>query len=441
MLAAMIQPLTLRLVRVLYSLALYLSLPMIVYHLIWRGFRYREYLRRWPERFGFFQAVPRQPVIWVHAVSVGEVKAATPLIEALFVRYPEHRIALTCFTPTASEQVQALWGTRVFHVYAPYDLPDSVDRFLGRLRPRLAIIMETEIWPNLYLGCAQRQIPLVVANARLSQKSLNGYGPVRKIMARIIDTACVIAAQSEADAERLKMLGARPDRVRAVGNLKYDMTVPEGFRAGADAMRRRWGARPVWIAASTHPDEETAVIAMHQRIRQRYRDALLLWAPRHPERFAPVVLQARNAGWQVRTRSADRTPDQASDCFVIDSLGELLAFYACADVAFVGGSLQAIGGHNVLEPAALCVPVVVGPHMFNFTEVAEMLQAAGGMRQEADPESVAEALLELLADEAGRQAMGQAGAALVSAQRGAVDRTLALIAECFPAVARPQAGG
>ncbi len=433
MLVAMNRSRSLRLVRALYSLALYLALPAILYHLIWRGFRYRDYLRRWPERFGFFEppSSADRPTIWLHAVSVGEVNAATALVEALFARYPDHRIALTCFTPTASERIQALWGDRVWHGYAPYDLPDAVARFLNRLRPSLAIIMETEIWPNLYLGCAARGIPLAIANARLSARSLHGYRPVRRIMAGILETAAVVAAQSELDAERLRSLGARGEAVAAVGNLKYDMEVPPQLFVRAVQRRARIGTRPVWIAASTHADEESAVLAIHRRVLASHGNALLLWAPRHPERFAPVIGQVRATGWRIRVRSSDGEPDAACGCFVVDSLGELLDFYACADVAFVGGSVQPVGGHNVLEPAALAVPVVVGPHMFNFAEVAELLEAAGGLRRLPDIAALTDAVLGLLDDPVARHAMGHAGAALVATQRGAVARTLDRITDCY----------
>lgn len=431
MLAAMPRPLSLRLTRVLYSLAMYLLLPVILYHLVWRGLRYRGYLRRWPERFGCIDPPHDRPVIWVHAVSVGEVNAAAPLVAALLGRYPDHLVAVTCFTPTGSERIQTLWGAQVLHCYVPYDLPDAVNRFFDRLRPRLAVIMETEIWPNLFMACERRKIPLLIANARLSERSLQGYGPVRKAMARVLACASVIATQSRDDAQRLRQLGAVSAALHAVGNLKYDLDLPPGMAEAARAWRGEWGGRPVWIAASTHPEEESAVLGMHARIRAAHPNALLLWAPRHPERFRPVQVLAREAGLRVRSRSRHEFPDRHCDCFVIDTLGELLSFYASADVAFVGGSLQAIGGHNVLEPAALSVPAVVGPHTFNFAEITRRLGEAGALCQAPDAEAIAAVLIELLADPDKRLRMGRAGAELVSAERGAVARTMALIESCY----------
>lgn len=424
-------PFVLRVVRAVYSLALYALLPVILYHLVWRGFRHRDYLRRWGERFGFIPDPPAAPVIWLHAVSVGEVNAAVPLVRALLARYPDHSLAITCFTPTGSERVRALWGDRVWHAYAPYDLPDAVQRFLGRLDPALAVIMETEIWPNLFYTCRRFGIPLVIANARLSERSLRGYAPVREMIATVLDCAHVLAAQSQADAERFRRLGAGPESVHAVGNLKYELRLPDRVADIARDWRRRFGERPVWIAASTHELEEAAVLAMHARIREEYPQALLLWAPRHPERFRHAVAAARAAGWRVSWRSRHGLPEPDCDCFVIDSLGELLGFYACADIAFVGGSLQPVGGHNLLEPAALAVPAVVGPHTFNFEEITARLAQAGAIRQEAGVAAVTETLLALLADPAARLQMGRAGAGLVAHERGAAARTVALIETCY----------
>jgi 3-deoxy-D-manno-octulosonic-acid transferase len=414
--------------RLLYTLAMYLLTPLIFYRLLARGLRMPGYYARWRERFGYFRQPDFKESLWIHAVSVGEVNAAAPLIEALRKRYTDIAFVVTTVTPTGSDRVRQLWDDKVFHVYLPYDLPAAVKRFLQRTRPRLAVVMETEIWPNLFLSCEAAGIPVVVANARLSDKSLRGYGPVRPIIRAAIRSARFVAAQSQQDADRLLTLGARPERLRVVGNLKFDLQVPPSLFEDAAGARVRWGsARPVWIAASTHEGEELAVIEAHSRLLNRFPDALLLVAPRHPERFKPMVQLCRSYGFATRTRSEDDDPDGHCQCFVIDTLGELVNFIACADVAFVAGSLEAIGGHNVLEPAALGVPVLVGPHTFNFEEVTDLLLEQGAALRVADSEELSKVLQVLLSDPAQRQRMGEAAQRTVGTERGAGDRTLEVI--------------
>jgi 3-deoxy-D-manno-octulosonic-acid transferase len=371
--------------------------------------------------------------LWVHAVSVGEVNAAAPLVDALRVAYPDSPVVVTTTTLTGAARAQALWGERVRHLYLPYDFPGAVHRFLRHVGPRLALVMETEIWPNLYLVSHARGIPLMLVNARLSQRSSRGYRLVLPLIRLAMDQVDLIAAQTEADARRLRWAGARAARIRIVGNLKYDLRLPEGLDAQARRWRAGWnGARPVWIAASTHEDEERVVLDVHAALRVRFPGLLLLWAPRHPERFAAVAEQAYQRGLHVRTRSMHELPAGDTDCFVLDSMGELLAFYAAADVAFVGGSLQAIGGHNVLEPAALGVPSVVGPHTLNFAEATTLLREEGALLQIEHAAGLEAALAMLLDDAPRRRAMGAAGRLTVERERGALARTLQLIAELLP---------
>ncbi|WP_343232002.1 lipid IV(A) 3-deoxy-D-manno-octulosonic acid transferase [Tahibacter amnicola] len=349
-------------------------------------------------------------------------------MEALMRRHPDCPFVITTITPTGSERVQHLFGDRVFHVYLPYDLPASVRRFLDRVKPKLGVIMETEIWPNLYHECARRRIPLVVANARLSQKSLRGYGPVRPLARLAIRSARHVAAQSSADAQRLLELGADPQRLSVLGNIKFDMAVPEDLPERGRALRAEWGLhRPVWIAASTHEGEEVAVLKAHAGVLRRFPDALLLIAPRHPERFRPVAQACKSFGFATRCRTEDANADASTQCFVVDTLGELLQFYATADVAFVGGSLVEIGGHNVLEPAALSVPVIVGPNTFNFAEITENLLEQGGARQLRDADALGAEIVRLLADERSRLAMGDNARQVFDRERGAVERNLAVI--------------
>ena len=413
----------------LYSLVLHLAFPVTLYHLIWRGMRQREYLQRWPERYAWLDGkLDLHDTLWVHAVSVGEVLAARPLVDGLLAAHPGRPLLVTTITPTGSERVRALWGDQVHHVYLPYDLRSMVRRFLDRARPALAVIVETEIWLNLYVECGRRGIPLVMVNARLSERSLRGYLPVQSLARVAMKAVTLVAAQSSADATRLARIGADPARIVVTGNLKYDLTLPDGVQAQAVRWRRSWGEiRPVWIAASTHPAEEDAVLEIHARLTERHPDALLLWAPRHPERFTAVAESAAALGLRTATRRAEMMPGPDTQVFVIDTLGELLRFFAAADVAFVGGSLCDIGGHNVLEPAALGIASVVGPHTFNFAEVTRRLRDAGALRQEPGAQEVGDRVLALLDDAPARERMGEAGKRQVSELSGALGRTLALV--------------
>uniref|UniRef100_UPI0028D5FF4D lipid IV(A) 3-deoxy-D-manno-octulosonic acid transferase n=1 Tax=Stenotrophomonas rhizophila TaxID=216778 RepID=UPI0028D5FF4D len=342
------------------------------------------------------------------------------------------RWVITTITPTGSERVRALWGDALDHVYLPYDVPGSVGRFLGHFKPSLALILETELWPNMLFGCRDRGIPVYILNARLSARSLRGYRLLRSLIGRALRTVTCVAAQSQDDAERFIQLGARPEQVQALGNLKFDIAAPnvQAFVAQFHALVP--GDRPVWIAASTHEGEEQATIDLHRRLREALPGLLLLWAPRHPERFPRVEALAREQGWKVATRRQQQWPQADTDVFVIDTLGELMSFYGCAQVAFVGGSLQAIGGHNLLEPAAMGTAAVTGPHLHNFAEISRRMREAGAVVIADDAQGVGDALLTLLRDPQAREDMARAGCMLVSNGRGALDRTVALIAPHLP---------
>lgn len=421
-----------RLLRGLYSLALYALLPVTIYHLVWRGFRHPAYLSRWNERYARYggerdASAVRQRTLWVHAVSMGEVAAAAALINTLLKKYPERRLVVTSITPTGSERIQALWGDRVDHVYLPYDLPGAVGRFLDRYRPAQALIMETELWPNLLFGCRDRAIPVAILNARLSERSLRGYRVLAPLVSRALRTVARVCAQTAPDGERFVTLGARPDAVVVTGNLKFDVAERDDVATFVDTFRRHTGRRMVWIAASTHPEEELPVLLAHRRLRRRWPDLLLLWAPRHPERFNPVAERLRSAGLRTATRNEDRMAGADDAAFVINTLGELPMFFGASDVAFVGGSLQDIGGHNLLEPAAAGVPTVTGPHLHNFAEIAAALREAGALQVVDSDEELGDALDVLLEDAALRSKMGEAGRALAESGRGALARTLAAV--------------
>jgi 3-deoxy-D-manno-octulosonic-acid transferase len=413
------------LMRVLYTALMYLVTPIILYRLAFRGLRNRDYFWRWRERFGFFACPEMQDAIWVHAVSVGEFNAAVPLIEALIKRFPTRPMVVTTITPTGSARVQSVLGQRVFHVYLPYDLPGSVRRFLDRTKPKLAVVMETEIWPNLYLSCSARKIPILIANARLSERSLRGYGPAKALAGHCVRAAAWIAAQSKVDAERFLRLGAEPARLELVGNIKFDMKLPPGITEAGLHLRAVWGGdRPVWVAASTHEGEEAAVLEAHALVLRHLPDAMLIFVPRHPERFKLVSTHCRSIGFRTATRSENHTPDGNTQCFVLDSMGELLNFFAAADVAFVGGSLCDIGGHNMLEPAGLGIPVIVGPHTYNFEEIADRMILDGAAVRVSNGTELGQALCRILRFSATRAQMGEAGLQVVASERGALERLL-----------------
>jgi 3-deoxy-D-manno-octulosonic-acid transferase len=415
--------------RRLYSLLLTLGVPLVLLRLLWRGRKNLAYRRRWGERFGWFAAPPLHAPIWVHAVSVGEVQAAVPLIHALLERYAEHSLVVTTTTPTGSQRARELFGSRVFHVYLPYDLPGAVGRFLRRVQPRLALVMETELWPNLFHHCAARGIPVVMANARLSERSAAAYARFSALLHPTLAGVKLIAARDESDAARFRALGTPPAQLKVMGNLKFDQPLPADLTARAQALRQQLGAsRPVWVAASTHEGEEEQVLAAFTRLREILPEALLLLVPRHPERFPKVAELVQHSGYPLVRRTEGRACDAGTAVFLGDTLGELPLFYAAADVAFVGGSLVAVGGHNMLEPAALGVPVVFGPHLFNFQEISQALLAAGGAQQVADATALATVTAALLNDKAQRTQMGEAGRRLVAENRGALDRLLDWVA-------------
>ncbi|HET8882594.1 MAG TPA: lipid IV(A) 3-deoxy-D-manno-octulosonic acid transferase [Solimonas sp.] len=419
--------------RALYTVLLYLATPFVLLRLLWRSRELAAYRRRWRERFGFVRTPPQPVAVWVHAVSVGETLAAAPLVRALVARHGAGRIWLTTTTPTGSERAVALFGDSVVHSYAPYDLPDVVARFLARVRPAKIVVMETELWPNLLRAAAARGIALSIVNARLSPRSFSGYSKVAGFARRTLADVAQVAAQSDADAARFRALGAPPERVAVMGNIKFDQPLPDAQIALGRRLRARLGARPVWVAASTHEGEDELVLAAHRALLTALPDAALLLVPRHPQRFDAVARLVEKARFSVQRRSALGALDgdgATIDAQVLlgDSMGEMFAYFAAADVAFVGGSLVAVGGHNVLEPAALGLPVLFGPQMHNFVAARDLLlDAQGGI--EVSAASLPDTLQVLLADAARRRAIGDAGRAVVEANRGALRKLLAVIGE------------
>ncbi|MGH8456219.1 MAG: lipid IV(A) 3-deoxy-D-manno-octulosonic acid transferase [Stenotrophobium sp.] len=419
--------------RLLYTFLLYMLVPFVLLRLLWRGLELRDYWHRWNERFGFVPRPPQEVAVWVHAVSVGESLAALPLIRALIERHGAGRVLVTTMTPTGSARVRAALGEQVLHTYVPYDLPDAVARYIGRMRPRQVVVMETELWPNLFRALAARRIPLTVANARLSPRSFKGYSRLRASIAGVLADCAHIAAQSEADAERFRALGADPARVGVMGNIKFDMAIPETQVAQGRALRGTGDGRretgDVWIAASTHEGEEEAALAAHAEILKSLPNTRLILVPRHPQRFDAVARLIEKSGLGYTRRSSLASPVSRFPSSVLlgDSMGEMFMYFAAADVAFVGGSLVTVGGHNVLEPAALGLPVLFGPHMHNFVAARELLLDARAALEVADGAALAGTVLGLLRDTARARDMGAAGQRAVAANRGALQRLLDLI--------------
>lgn len=421
--------------RLIYTALLYVAAPLALGWTAWRGRRDPLYRDRLGERLGYSLLPPVAPgtdLIWVHAVSVGEVQAAAALVRTLLRRYPDRRLLMTTATPTGAQRVKALFGEEVLHCYLPYDLPGAVRRFLDRVRPAVAVVMETEIWPNLYRECARRRLRIVLISARLSEKSVRRFRRIAGLFREALQQDLLIGAQTEVDAERFIAVGADRARVRVIGNLKFDLEVPPQVRrAGEELRAAQFAGRFVWVAGSTHEVEEELLLQAHRQVRQICPSALLVLVPRHPNRFERVRhwLAAQNGsqdGSHV-TRSSGKAVTPQTSVLLVDTLGELLLFYAAADVAFVGGSLVPIGGHNLLEPAALACPILTGPHNFNAPDVARLLLERGAAVQVASAAELAATLTALEADPPRRHQMGAAALATVEANRGALTRALELI--------------
>jgi len=416
--------------RVWYTLFFHACIPFVLLHFAARGLRDRRYLQRWKERFGFYSEPAPGEGIVVHAASVGELNAALPLVRALPDAVGGMPLIVTTFTPTGSERARSLPGGRVHHCYAPLDLPGAVRRFLDHCRPHLLIVMETEIWPNLYAEASTRGIPILVANARISDRSFRNYRRFRALIGQALGRVSRFAAQGPRDAERLVALGADPARVVVGGNLKFDFAPPRGLQEEASRLRAQWGAaRPVVVAGSTHAEDDAALLKAFGEVLSALPDTLLVLVPRHPERFRPAADLAAGMGFDTRLRSDGEACSPSAQVFVIDAMGELLRYYACGDVAVIGGSFGDTGGHNALEAAALARPVVFGPNMRNFAEIARAMLEAGAAVQVTGGGDLGRMLVGLLRDRDARATMGDAGRQMVEQGRGALPHTLLAVKE------------
>jgi 3-deoxy-D-manno-octulosonic-acid transferase len=414
-------------VRVLYNLLIYLlQIPVAAYWVV-RALLNASYRDRFGQRFGIgFPQLDK--CIWIHAVSVGEVQAAVPLIRAIGKRFPNHNMLITTVTPTGAARVEANFGNTVSHCYIPFEISIAVDRFFASVNPELALIMETEIWPNLYRGCGLREIPLVLVSARISPKSVDSYRRFLPLFRETLSHGIIIAAQSETDAERFRLLGASPVRTWVTGNIKFDIELPSDLaERGTEFRQLYFGDRPVWIAASTHDQEEQAVLSAHRTLLESYPDLLLVLVPRHPERFTAVADMIDKAGFEKVARTEEQPCGAGTSVFLGDTMGEVPLFYAASDIAFVGGSLVPIGGHNLLEPAALGLPLVSGPHVYNAQDISDMFIDLGACRIVKDAAQLVEAVDNLLAnpDEAAKQ--GGNGRSIVQRNRGALALLLTLL--------------
>jgi 3-deoxy-D-manno-octulosonic-acid transferase len=409
--------------RYLYTALFTLLSPFYLLKIYWRGIKAPAYRDRWLERFGILQREDSRQGIWVHAVSVGEVVAIAQLVRRLMDRFPELPILITTATPTGAERVQALFGDEVEHRYAPIDLPWVVQSFLRTFRPRLLVLVETEIWPNLIHYANRTDVPILLANARLSARSAQRYRRLASLTREALRQISVIAPQSESDAERFLTLGAQRDRVEVTGSIKFDIHLPGSLREQADVMRRNWGGqRPVWVAASTHEGEDEQLLQAHAEVVKQIPTALLVLVPRHPERFDRVADLVEQQGFQLVRRSSQQPCSETTSVFLGDSMGELTLFMGASDLAFIGGSLVPHGGHNILEAAAQGVAVLFGPHMFNFAEISGLYLQQKAAVEVASVDELAQQVTAWLSDASERSRMGEAGRALVEKNRGALDR-------------------
>ncbi|HEX8979659.1 MAG TPA: lipid IV(A) 3-deoxy-D-manno-octulosonic acid transferase [Parasulfuritortus sp.] len=416
--------------RTLYTLAWWLALPFMFTYLLWRGRKQPEYRRHWRERLGVSPKLPPGPVIWLHAVSVGETRAATPLVRALQASHPDYAILLTSTTPTGRATAAELFGTGIRQSYLPYDLPVLIDRFLDRSHPDIAIFLETEIWPNLYGRCRKRGIPVFLVNARLSERSARGYGRIRSLIEPALAGLAGLAAQTGADAGRLAALGATG--IQVTGNMKFDIKAPDDTGQRAAALGKLFAGRFVFLAASTREGEEALILDTCMEI--GIPDLLLVIVPRHPQRFDEVAAQLERRGVEFSRRSRSEPVTRDTEVFLGDSMGEMAAYYAAADVAFIGGSLLPLGGQNLIEAAAAGCPVLIGPHTWNFLEATELAIASGAAERVADAEDLARKLKHLNQDPDRRQRMADAGLDFSRAHQGATQKVMALLK---PALTRP----
>ena len=409
------------LARFIYAVLTYSLLPFYVFFWIAKGVINNSYWDRINQRFGFGYPNLDEGTIWIHAVSVGEVQASVPLVEALKVRHPDKEILITTVTPTGAQQIRKTFKHSVYHCYIPFETSFSIKAFFDAVRPSIALILETEIWPNLYNECGARRIPLILVSARISVKSLKNYKRLLPLFRETLSHGILIAAQSSVDAKRFISLGADKDKTWVMGNIKFDFNLPVDMDVkGINLRSKEFGDRPVWIAASTHEGEEVEILKAHREILKTIRNMLLIIVPRHPERFAKVEQLIKTKKWSYTTRSSTQSVADTCEVYLLDSMGELLLFYSASDVAFVGGSLVPIGGHNLLEPASLALPILTGAYMFNQQEMTDLLLEAGAVKIVKDKAGIIDNVLSFHHDKVASKNLGAKARIIVQENKGAL---------------------
>lgn len=414
--------------RFFYTILFYLLVPLILLRLYWRGFKAPEYRKRWLERLAVYKQKYSTEVIWIHAVSVGEAEAMFPLVKRLQKQYPSDNFLITTTTPTGSARVQAVLSDTVSHVYLPYDVPYVVKRFLTTFKPKIAIIMEKEIWPNLYAHCAENNIPLMIINARLSENSAKGYKKIPALIKPALSCVSRISTQTEEDRIRFIEIGAKEELTVVSGNLKFDLENNELLIQQAhDIKESLFANRFVWIIASTHEGEEELFFEIYPQLKKQIPELLLMVVPRHPERFPVVKQLAEKRELSTCMRSSGDLCHDDIDVYIADTMGELKLLFGAADICFVGGSMVPVGGHNILEPAAMNIPIMFGPHMVNFKEIAKNVLDLKAAAQCANKEQISKTVIQLYNDLEYRQNMVSRAKRFLDNNQGATERVARLV--------------
>ena len=417
-----------KIMRLTYNLFIYLISPLLIIHILVRALEDANYISRVSERFGFYKQSLKGEVIWIHAVSFGEVKAATPLVRELLKENPSKEVLFTCTTPTGSQLISDTFNDEVINAYLPYDLKGSVKRFFNWANPKIAIIVETEIWPNIFQECGQRKVPLILASACISDRSQSLYKILFNLFKDTISQGIVVGAQTQADANKFLELGAHKDRTFVTGNLKFDISPPDEILDKAQVFRdKNFKNRPVWIAGSTHPGEEQVILRAHKKLMKDFPDSLLIIAPRKPERFNSVHKKIIDSGHACIKWSDFENLEDNTEVLLVDTLGDLPFFYSASDIAFVGGSLFSVGGHNLLEPASFGTPVITGPSLQNVKEISTELIEVGGLEVVKDDQELSIQLNELFANNSKKDQMVSAADKVMHDNKGSIENIMKLI--------------
>lgn len=417
--------------RFFYTFLFYLLLPFALLRLFLRGFKAPDYRKRWGERLGFYTKKYPSQVIWIHAVSLGEVEAVSPLLKQLQKLSTANHLLVTTTTPTGSSRVQGIFGDTVSHVYLPYDLPWVIKRFLAVFKPKIAIIMEKEIWPNLFFQCTQQKIPLLIINARLSAKSAKSYKKISGLIKPILANISWIATQTEEDRQHFIEMGAREKLTKAMGNIKFDLELDDRLSQQAYKLKKQlFSGRFIWLISSTHEGEEQLFCEIYPILKKQIPELLIIIVPRHPERFTSVATLVKKNQLNYCLRSTGQACHDNTDIYLVDTMGELKLFYGTADICFVAGSLiPAVGGHNILEPAAINIPIMFGPHMTNFKEIAQHVLDCGAAIQVSNKEEIIKTVLYLHNDPEYRNKMSAKAKQFIKNNQGASQRIFYLIKE------------